>query len=77
VHAFCERTLADVPVDARQVAVVVQVRRLACVNSGCRRQTFREQVPGVMERYQRRTSRLTAQVGGVVGELAGRAGEMR
>jgi transposase IS204/IS1001/IS1096/IS1165 family protein len=74
VHAFHERTLADVPVDARQVAVVVRVRRLTCVNTGCRRQTFREQVPGVMERYQRRTSRLTAHIGAVVRELAGRAG---
>jgi transposase len=74
VHAFCERTLTDVPVDARQVAVVVRVRRLSCINIGCARRTFREQVPGVMERYQRRTSRLAAQIGVVVRELAGRAG---
>ena len=37
-------------------------------------QTFREQVPGVLERYQRRTARLTGQVKAVVKELAGRAG---
>jgi hypothetical protein len=37
-------------------------------------QTFREQVPGVLERYQRRTARLTRQVKTVVKELAGRAG---
>ena len=36
-------------------------------------QTFREQVPGVLDRYQRRTSRLTAQVSAVARELAGRA----
>lgn len=34
----------------------------------------REQVPGVLERYQRRTTRLTRQVKVVVKELAGRAG---
>lgn len=74
VHAFCERTLADVPMDTRPVVVAARVRRLVCGNHGCTRQTFREQVPGVVERYQRRTPRLTAQVGAVVRELAGRAG---
>jgi transposase len=44
-----------------------------CPTRGCR-QTFREQLPGVLERYQRRTPRLAAQVGAVVKELAGRAG---
>ena len=36
-------------------------------------QTFREQVPGVLDRYQRRTTRLTVQVSAVARELAGRA----
>lgn len=44
---------------------------------GCGRQTFREQVPGPLERYQRRTRRLTGQLGAVVTELAGRAGARR
>ena len=35
--------------------------------------TFREQVPGLLERYQRRTVRLTGQLHCVVRELAGRA----
>ncbi len=41
---------------------------------GCKVQTFREQVPGVLGRYQRRTSRLARQVSAVARELAGRAG---
>jgi transposase len=49
------------------------VRRLACPTRGCRH-TLRERVPGVLERYQRRTARLTRQVRAVVKELAGRAG---
>lgn len=73
VHAWCERTVADVPVDGRRVVVNVRVRRLACRDWRCPRRTFREQVCGVLERYQRRTARLTAQVGAVVRELAGRA----
>lgn len=74
VHAFCERVLTDVPVDARPVVLVVRVRRLVCGNFGCPRRTFREQVPGVLQRYQRRTPRLAACIGVVVRELAGRAG---
>jgi transposase len=73
VHSYHERTVADVPVDARQVVVSVRVRRLMCPALDCPRQTFREQVPGLLDRYQRRTSRLAGQLGAVVRELAGRA----
>jgi transposase len=73
VHAFHERIMADVPVDGRQVSVRLRVRRMRCPVTDCARQTFREQVPGVVERYQRRTVRLGEQVRGVVRELAGRA----
>nr|QIY76811.1 ISL3 family transposase [Streptomyces sp. RLB1-33] len=74
VHGWHGRTLADVSVDGRRVVVSVRLRRLACPVLTCPRQTFREQVPGVVERYQRRTSRLARQLGQVVKELAGRAG---
>ncbi|MBB6553368.1 ISL3 family transposase [Nonomuraea rubra] len=74
VHGYVSRTVTDVPVDGRRVVVSLQVRRLVCPAWGCPRQTFREQVPGLLERYQRRTSRLTGQLGAVVKELAGRAG---
>jgi hypothetical protein len=73
VHGYQLRTVADVPVDDRRVVVLVRVRRLVCPTRGCCH-TFREQVPGVLERYQRRTIRLTRQVKAVVKELAGRAG---
>lgn len=46
---------------------------MRCRAEGCARQTFREQVPGVLERYQRRTVRLSEQLRSVVRELAGRA----
>lgn len=54
--------------------ISVQVRCLVCPVLGCSRQTFREQVPGLLERYQRRTTWLAVQLGPVVMELAGRAG---
>ena len=62
VHEYRERTVADVPADGRRVVVVVRLRRMRCPVAGCPRQTFREQVPGVLDRYQRRTTRLTGQV---------------
>lgn len=73
VHAFCERIPADVPVDGRRVLLRVRVRRMRCRAQDCSQRTFREQVPGVLERYQRRTVRLNAHVRSVVRELAGRA----
>ncbi|UAK35956.1 ISL3 family transposase [Nocardia asteroides] len=73
VHSYHQRTVVDLPLDGRAVHVRVQVRRLVCPTIGCRN-TFREQVPGVLERYQRRTTRLTGQIRSVVRELAGRAG---
>ena len=74
VHGYHERTVADVPADGRRVLMRVTVRRMRCPAPGCPRQTFREQVPGVMDRYQRRTARLAGQVSAVARELAGRAG---
>ncbi|CAL9328304.1 ISL3 family transposase IS469 [Streptomyces sp. enrichment culture] len=74
MHGIHRHTIADVPTDGRRVVVSVQVRRLVCPVLGCLRQTFREQVSGLIERYQRRTRRLADQLGSVVKELAGRAG---
>src|SRR6266487_6659881 len=73
VHEYRERTAADVPVGGRRVLVRVRVRRMRCPALDCKVQTFREQVPGILDRYQRRISRLTAQVSTVARELAGRA----
>ncbi|MGW6413368.1 ISL3 family transposase [Streptomyces vinaceus] len=73
VHGYHRRTVTDVPVDGRQVVVHLRVRRLVCPVLGCWRQTFREQVFGLLERHQRRTTRLTSQISQVVKELCGRA----
>ena len=73
VHGYHDRTAADVPVNGRRVQIRVRARRLRCGAPGCPRQTFREQVPGVLDRYQRRTTRLSGQVSAIARELAGRA----
>jgi transposase len=74
VHGYCQRTVADVPADGRPVVVHVRVRRMRCPALDCPVQTFREQVAGVLDRYQRRTTRLAGQAGEVARRLAGRAG---
>ena len=74
VHGYYGRTVADVPADGRPVVVHVRVRRMRCPVPGCPVQTFREQVPGVLDRYQRRITRLAGQAGEVARRLAGRAG---
>ncbi|TQE37075.1 hypothetical protein Sipo8835_08475 [Streptomyces ipomoeae] len=58
MHGFHGRVVADVAVGGRRVVASVRVRRLVCPVPDCPRQTFREQVPVVVERYQRRTNRL-------------------
>ena len=73
MHGYHERTAADVPADGRRVVVTARLRRLRCPVLGCRVQTFREQVPGTLERYQRRTARMAGQLAAVARELAGRA----
>ncbi|MEN1891233.1 ISL3 family transposase [Streptomyces mirabilis] len=73
VHGYHRRSVTDVPVDGRRVIIHLRVRRLVCPVLGCRRQTFREQIPGLLERHQRRTVRLAWQISQVARELCGRA----
>jgi hypothetical protein len=77
MHGYHRRTVRDVPDDGRQVVVHLCVRRLVCPALGCRRQTFREQIPGLCwsERHQRRTVRFAGQISQVAREWYGRAAE--
>ncbi|GIF06911.1 hypothetical protein Asi03nite_44490 [Actinoplanes siamensis] len=71
VHGLHERTVGDVPVNARRGQVVVRVRGRSARRSGAAGR-FGSRSPGVLHRYQRRTVRLQALVGSVARELAGR-----
>lgn len=73
VHGYHRRTVTDVPVDGRPVVVCLRARRLVCTVLGCRKQTFREQIPGLLSRHQRRTVRLDWQISQVARELCGHA----
>ena len=57
----------------RRLLVTVRVRRIRCPATGPAADVPRASPRGVLDRYQRRTTRLTAQVSAVAGESAGRA----
>ncbi len=68
------RGLVDLPVGGRPVVIELTVLRLVCSTLDCPRQTVREQVPGLAERYARRTPALGALIAWAGMVLAGRAG---
>lgn len=58
VHGHYQRRLSDLPWQERAVTILLKVRRLACANPLCPRQTFAEPLAGVAEPFARRSSRL-------------------
>jgi transposase len=74
VHGYYRRRVADSPAGGAPVVLELVLRRLVCTNRDCARQTFHEQVPGLAERYARRTPPLAGLVAAVAVALAGRVG---
>jgi hypothetical protein len=58
----------------QQVRLVLQVRRFRCQNRLCQQQTFVEQVPEVVARSARRTTRLSVTMKLFAGGLSGQLG---
>ena len=56
VHSHYRRSLGDLPCSGRPLQVQVVVRRLRCSTPGCPRTTFAEPLPGLTQRYARRTT---------------------
>jgi transposase len=73
-HSRYARQVADLGIGGRAVLIEVCVRRMYCPNPGCPKATFVEQVPGLTERYQRRTPALRGTLEALAVALAGRAG---
>jgi len=73
VHGYYRRRLSDSPAAGTTVVLELTLRRLVCANLDCPRQTFHEQVPGLAERYARRTPPLAQLVARFAIALAGRA----
>ena len=73
VHGHYRRLLHDLPAGGRPVLIALTVRRLACQNPACRMRTFAEPVPGLTQRYARRTMLLRRLLELMALALAGRA----
>ena len=74
VHSRYERRLLDTAVGGREVVVCLTVRRFLCLDPGCPKVTFAEQVSGLTSPHARRTPIVTAVLEAVALALGGRAG---
>ena len=72
VHSHYRRRLWDLPGSGRPVQVLLVVRRFRCSTPGCPRTTFAEALPGLTQRYGRRTLPQQAQLHGLALALGGR-----
>lgn len=74
-HSRDVRTLADLPVSGRAMAILLTVRRFRCTTPGCRRTTFSEDLGGqIGRRHGRRSARCDQLVHAVGIALDGRPG---
>jgi hypothetical protein len=72
-HSRYVRTLADLPVGGRTMAILLTVRRFRCTTPGCHRTTFSEDVGGqIGRRHGRRSARCDQVVHAVAIALGGR-----
>lgn len=59
VRSSYVRTLADLPLAANSVLIMLEVRRFACKNTTCEKRIFSERCNDFTEPYSRRTSRAS------------------
>jgi transposase len=74
VHSRYVRTVADLPWNGVQVRLRVRSRRFFCSHADCPRVIFTERLPGLVQRYARRTMRLTEAIQLIGFALGGEAG---
>jgi hypothetical protein len=72
VHGYHQRRPADTPASRTPVVLEPRLRSLVRENDDCPRQRFHEQVPGLAERYARRTPPPAGLVAGFAVTMAGR-----
>jgi transposase len=58
VHSHYRRILADLPICARRLVLVLRLRKFLCPNAGCPRRIFCERVHGLAAAHARSTTRL-------------------
>lgn len=77
VHSRFVRQLTDLPLAQYCVRLEVYGCRFRCLNPACSRKTFRESLPEVAPRYQRRTPILQHALEAVSFALGGQAGKRK
>ncbi|WP_307846186.1 ISL3 family transposase, partial [Rhodococcus sp. CX] len=74
VHSRYRRRPGDTAIGAHPVVLDLAVRRFFCDNNSCSAATFAEQIPGLTQRWARRTMILATMIEAIGLALAGRAG---
>jgi transposase len=74
VHSRYRRTVADLPLQDRPVALRLVVRRFRCINPGCPQAIFCERLPALLDAHARTTARLTGAPRALGFALGGEAG---
>ncbi len=75
VQSHYTRTLADLSCFGQTVRWFVQVRRIFCLNTSCKRKIFTERLPTFAPAYARRMLRQADALGEIAFALGGKAGE--
>jgi transposase len=74
IHSRYRRRLSDLPWEGIPVRIELRVRRFFCDNEDCGQQIFTERLPKTVQRYSRRTCRLSASLQQITSALGGSAG---
>jgi transposase len=73
VHSRYQRRIADLPWAGLPACILLKTRRFFCVDERCSRRIFTERLPGTVEWYGRRSSRMMQALTWVSLALGGRA----
>ena len=74
IHSRYKRWLKDLPWEGIPVRIELRVRRFFCGTENCGLQIFTERLPNTVQRYARRTCRLSASLEKITLALCGSAG---
>jgi hypothetical protein len=74
IHSRYKRRRKDLPWEGIPVRIEPRVRRFFCRTENCGQQIFTERLPNTVQRYARRTCRLSASLEHITQALGGSAG---
>ena len=75
IHDHYIRAISDLPVFQYRTMILLKTRKFKCVNTGCKRKVFSEQIPAIL-RYSRRTNRVLRILETFAIELTGKLGSI-